>query len=546
MGKTKRRDRTTDPVYSKLEGSALDLPPVWSFGGADERGGALTGQWVARNYNPPPKQVLSQNDDNVRRDGPKRLPRFKTLALAILHLLALRKSAAAIIAEVRRLREIRSHMMAAEELERQCMGEEEHDMRCVNMEEELIRCKPYLETQVIHAKNFAQLLSLVQGPSQQLSRLVFLMASTMEAGGMNVICRDPATGRRVSAMVTPVLYPEDEAEMKRYMSALLGRQHPILLRVLDFSVNQIRGFTHCGYTGVDERVAIAVVDNCEGITLSAWLHQHRGKVSDEQFKAVLIQVLEGLAALHADGLIHRNLHTDCVLVEPDDTSSVTEEDDLLSTVGDPIDSELFDEASQDAAAAAPSTPNQPLKPSKSRRAITKRPKLRGRSGMHYDDGPMVKIGDYWFLQNPRAAGCVYSMGRADWGAPAKATAPPEAKNGHGKITPASDVYAFGMCVIYWAHSADVDMGQDKEKATMKEKRAKKADGRISGQDLARANLGVPMSPAAAADPVRSLSEILPKRWGKWLHMLLRMCLPKDPRHRASSEELASFLKEIEL
>ena len=112
-----------------------------------------------------------------------------------------------------------------------------------------------------------------------------------------------------------------------------------------------------------------------------------------------------------------------------------------------------------------------------------------------------RVGDYWFLYNPRSPGCSYSYGRADWGS--RYTVPPEAVK-QAEINEKSDIWAFGVCIYHW-----------------------------STGDQALPDLAVYKLP--------DLFKNIQARWGTWVHTLLRMTLQLDPAQRATGKEIHQFL-----
>ncbi len=122
-------------------------------------------------------------------------------------------------------------------------------------------------------------------------------------------------------------------------------------------------------------------------------------MTNDRFRSLLKQIIDGLAALHEEDIIHRNFHPKAIIVR--------------------LPKNIMDEEIKVA--------------DKSKRFLPKDPNLR--------------LSEYWFLQNPRQQGCEYSLGRADWGS--RITAPPEALGGF-LISDRSDIWAFGVCVYHWA------------------------------------------------------------------------------------------------
>lgn len=113
--------------------------------------------------------------------------------------------------------------------------------------------------------------------------------------------------------------------------------------------------------------------------------------------------------------------------------------------------------------------------------------------------PVCRLGEYLLLHNPRKPNCNYSQGRADWGD--KSTRPPDQT-----ITAKSDVYGFGICVYHWATKGSM-----------------------------------PPNTFYHTKSVDVLMKDIPTKWGKWMSLLLNMCLQANPSMRASSKEIQLFL-----
>jgi serine/threonine protein kinase len=117
--------------------------------------------------------------------------------------------------------------------------------------------------------------------------------------------------------------------------------------------------------------------------------------------------------------------------------------------------------------------------------------------------PLYQLADFWFFHNPRKVGCAFSEGRADWGN--RHTAPPEAEGGY-KITEKSDVWALGVCIYNWCTRG----------------------------------LPLPVTEGQHFD-FNLIANTLPLKWGPWLASLIKMCLQRNPRFRASAADLYQFL-----
>ena len=81
-------------------------------------------------------------------------------------------------------------------------------------------------------------------------------------------------------------------------------------------------------------------------------------------------------------------------------------------------------------------------------------------------------------------------------------------SGHGAVSDKSDVYAFGVCLYFWATKG--------------------------------IHRTLPMSSAGIVDMATAKKNI-PLKWNTWVHSLLDMCLQLNPANRASSKDIHMFL-----
>ena len=225
-----------------------------------------------------------------------------------------------------------------------------------------------------------------------------MMGTDVDGGGTKIMTQDPATKNFLDILSVPILYPEDEDFLVSQMQPLIGKQNVNLTNIIDFSVHAARIFNSNGFTGVDDRVAIAVLQRYEGIFMLDYLQREWLHLTNDAFRALLHQIMSGMIGLHEEGIIHRNFHEKCVIVRT--PAHIYAEDPEPD-------------------------PRKRYKPSK----------------------PNLRVSDYWFLSNPRGPGCEYSLGRADWGN--RGTAPPESLRGN-TITDKADIWAFGVCIYHWA------------------------------------------------------------------------------------------------
>ena len=466
VGQTKVKQRTVDPVFSRSDNSLFDLPPVWTDLEIEDRGplheSLLGGGWVSRNQIPAAPAATQDGEKKKKKMGfgmddlfgamfkekeaedPEAIARRNAERLAF-------QINSAITQEVLLRLEATRLLYEQEEKERKAMAAEERATRDFIMEAEAERCAKQLEVQTLYSKQFQKLTGLIQNPPLILARARFLMAHEIDTGGLRLICQDPSSGKVLTIVTLSILYPEDEQSLCDQLIRLIGKQHPNTYKVIDYSMHQIRGFNATGQASVNERMGIIIMERLEGLHVMQYLQQHADG-DNEAFLHVLRLILRGLLCLHEEDILHRNLHPEAPLV---------------------IANNAF---SNDGRA----------------------------SRLQFSRRPNVKVGEYWLLQNPRKVGCEYSLGRADWGA--RATLPPEVRQ-KGRVDAKSDVYAFGMCVYYWA---------------------------TAGQTL---QYNQPMTLPA----LETLRTHIPLKWGKWVHNLLRMCLQPNPDLRASVSEALDFL-----
>ena len=527
---TGTKQNTDCPQFDKETDSTLmELPPVWTdrdiprgqFDGQVQEGGG----WVPRNQIPPEQEQASPGSSpqsSPKRGGntEKRFPFGAKSAEEVVQFRNVVKYNELLGKEVQQRLEMFKYAMTAEERERKCMAQEERQQRATTLAIELARSGALVAKQTEYSRVFMRLLHLVQSPPNILARLRFLMGEESRGGAQKVMCEDPATGKVFTVISTPILRKEDETFMLLQMNSLFGIMCGNLVRIVDFSVHQLRDFNDKGFSSVDERVAIGVLDYIEGITVMQFLERNWENVTNDGLRDLLCQIMNGIRCLHQAGIIHRNIHADAVIVELPNTQNAIKK-----------------------RTAARPTPQQ-KQAQRSRLGATVKPAHQIAS---------CYLGDYWFLHNPRSVGCSSSQGRADWGAPS--TMPPEAaahfaapgssgvstststsriaavvarrqstadssdmeftEQGHqphqklgDKVTDRSDIFAFGVCLYFW-----VTKGLHRS---------------------------LPRNSRGEVD-MDTVKRNIPLKWNKWLHSLFDMCLQMKPENRATSKDIHTFL-----
>jgi predicted Ser/Thr protein kinase len=140
----------------------------------------------------------------------------------------------------------------------------------------------------------------VPGPGAAIGH--FIVRERLGAGGMGVVlrCDDADLGRAVALKLVraDAEHPAYRARLLREAQAMARLEHPNVVKVYEVGSDRGRLF-----------IAMELV---AGQTLSAWLREARAwrDVVD-----MFVQVGDGLAAVHAAGLVHRDFKPDNVLVD---------------------------------------------------------------------------------------------------------------------------------------------------------------------------------------------------------------------------------------
>ncbi len=131
------------------------------------------------------------------------------------------------------------------------------------------------------------------------------------AGGMGVVYRafDPELDRAIAIKRLFVGSNEPSARLLREAKAIAHVSHPHVVQVYDVGRD--------GRTG-DLFIAMELV---EGMTLRVWLEQER---SWQEIAAIFLQAGEGLAAAHAQDVVHRDFKPENVLVDVEGRAKVVD------------------------------------------------------------------------------------------------------------------------------------------------------------------------------------------------------------------------------
>jgi tetratricopeptide (TPR) repeat protein/TolB-like protein len=134
----------------------------------------------------------------------------------------------------------------------------------------------------------------------------YRILEVLGSGGMGVVYRahDEQLDRDIALKVLPPGLLADEAARKRFRNeamALAKLNHPCIGTVHDF--------------GSEEGLDFLVMELVQGVPLSRKLRD--GPLDEAQTRRLGAQLAEGLAAAHAQGVIHRDLKPDNLHITPD-------------------------------------------------------------------------------------------------------------------------------------------------------------------------------------------------------------------------------------
>jgi serine/threonine protein kinase len=94
-----------------------------------------------------------------------------------------------------------------------------------------------------------------------------------------------------------------------------------VVKIVDFSVHQIRDYTQSGFTSVDERQCIAILEYYEGIPVTKYINDNFEKITNDQFRDFCCQIMNGIKCLHEENIWHRNINPDCFVLELPNTKA---------------------------------------------------------------------------------------------------------------------------------------------------------------------------------------------------------------------------------
>ena len=112
-------------------------------------------------------------------------------------------------------------------------------------------------------------------------------------------------GCLLHVVTLPILHKQDEDSFTLNITKLVGKSSSNLVKIRDFYIFQAKEFTSQGFSSIEERTAMIVLDFYTGPSITKFIRDHWETLSNDQFRDLLCQVATALAQLHDDGIVHR-------------------------------------------------------------------------------------------------------------------------------------------------------------------------------------------------------------------------------------------------
>jgi serine/threonine protein kinase len=133
-------------------------------------------------------------------------------------------------------------------------------------------------------------------------------------GGMGAVFkgRNQATGEIVAVKIVPANLASNQTLLKRFeqeFRAARSLDHPNLVKAIEF--------------GTEGKTPFLVMEYVEGETLGQRIDR-TGKVPEDEAISIVVQVAQGLYKAHIQGLVHRDVKPDNILIRPDGVAKLTD------------------------------------------------------------------------------------------------------------------------------------------------------------------------------------------------------------------------------
>lgn len=140
------------------------------------------------------------------------------------------------------------------------------------------------------------------------------LLSKIADGGMGSVykARNNLTGDIVAIKIVPANMAANAVLVKRFeqeFKAASTLDHPNIVRALDF--------------GYDNGSPYLVMEYVEGETLGQRIDQ-QGRLPEKEAIRIIAQIAQGLHKAHSNGMVHRDVKPDNILIKPDGTSKIAD------------------------------------------------------------------------------------------------------------------------------------------------------------------------------------------------------------------------------
>jgi len=140
------------------------------------------------------------------------------------------------------------------------------------------------------------------------------LLSKIADGGMGSVyrARNNLTNDIVAIKIVPANMANNQVLLKRFeqeFKAASTLDHPNIVRALDF--------------GYDNACPYLVMEYVDGETLGQKI-DHQGRLPEKEAVRIIAQIAQGLHKAHSNGMVHRDVKPDNILIRPDGTSKIAD------------------------------------------------------------------------------------------------------------------------------------------------------------------------------------------------------------------------------
>jgi hypothetical protein len=324
-------------------------------------------------------------------------------------------------------------------------------------------------------------------------------------GSLIIRCEDPTTGNIVHVIMIPVLSSIDQNYLTNQMYKLIGKYSQYLMKILDFGIYNYKIYNAQGFNTITEKIAVVIKEYYHGtISFHDYLLNSWDSITNDGFRDLLLQCVYAMKELHDENIFHQNL-------TPNSFQVIFLRNQQLQQQKANLKRTIDGGGSDSSAAATGKDKNDSFK-----------------------DKPMIKLDNYWLLENPRDPNNRSAQNQSDFGN--FYTIPPELLQSRSyQINEKVDIFSFGCCVYYFATKGQLLPFNPFTFLSSSSGNSRFKNNRMGGGHYQQQNYYYQQE-------IEKQYQNLSLKWGIWLTNLLRMCLSFDPNHRASLQEIVLFLQ----